>query len=334
MNVKIFHKSFSDNLIDQIKRKKSIICIGLDPRIGGSGSKIPQNIMERVKNNYNDAIWEFNKEIIDHTYEITAIFKPQIAFYERYSALDALKKTIDYIHEKNSLVLLDAKRNDIGSTAEAYASAIFDNFKADAVTVNGYLGSDGIAPFLRYVPEGKGVIVLIKTSNKSSGEFQDLFSISIPNIPPSGIETTVEKGLLVRNYIQMARLIKDWGANQKFVGEGNSYGKFGYSNIGGVVGATFPEQMKLIRKEIPKNFMLIPGYGAQGGTAKDIVNSVNEDGFGAIISASRSINFAYQKSPYKDEFDETEFGAAAGKAAKDMQEAINQELEKSGKIAY
>ena len=330
----MYHKSFSDNLIDQIKRKKSIICVGLDPRIGGSGSKIPQNIMERVNNNYNDAIWEFNKEIIDHTYEITAIFKPQIAFYEGYSALDALKKTIDYIHEKNSLVLLDAKRNDIGSTAEAYASAIFDNFKADAVTVNGYLGSDGIVPFLRYIPKGKGVIVLIKTSNKSSGEFQDLFSLSIPDIPPSGIETTVEKGLLVRNYIQMARLIKKWGENPKFVEEGNSYGKLGYSNIGGVVGATFPEQMKLIRKEIPKNFMLIPGYGDQGGTAKDIINGVNDDGFGAIISASRSINFAYQKSPYKDEYEETEFGAAAGKAAKDMQEAINNALEQSGKIGY
>ena len=330
----MYHKSFSDNLIDQIKRKKSIICVGLDPRIGGSGSKIPQNIMTRVNNNHNDAIWEFNKEIIDHTHEITPIFEPQIAFYEQYNALEALKKTIDYIHEKNSLVLLDAKRNDIGSTAEAYASAVFENFKADAVTVNGYLGSDGIAPFLRYIPKGKGVIVLIKTSNKSSGEFQDLFSISIPDIHLSGIETTVEKGLLVRNYIQMARLIKEWGKNPEFVGEGNSHGKFGYSNIGGVVGATFPEQTALLRKEIPKNFMLIPGYGAQGGTAKDIVNSVNDDGFGAIISASRSINFAYQKSPYKEEFSETEFGAAAGKAAKDMQETINKELEKSGKIAY
>ncbi len=324
----MYHKLFSDNLIDQIKQKKSIICIGLDPRIGGSGAKIPQNIMERAKNNYNDAIWEFNKEIIDHTCEITPIFKPQIAFYEQYNALDALKKTIDYIHKKNSLVLLDAKRNDIGSTAEAYASAIFENFKADAVTVNGYLGSDGITPFLRYIAEGKGVIVLIKTSNKSSGEFQDLFSLSIPNIPPSGIEITVEKGLLVRNYIQMARLIKEWGANPNFVGEGNSFGKFGYSNIGGVVGATFPEQMKLIRKEIPQNFMLIPGYGAQGGTAKDIINGVNEDGLGAIISASRSIDYAYQK------LDETEFGAAAGKAAEAMRKAINQELEKSGKIAY
>ena len=178
------------------------------------------------------------------------------------------------------------------------------------------------------------MIVLIKTSNKSSGEFQDLFSISIPDIPLSGIETTIEKGLLVRNYIQMARLIKKWGENPKFVGEGNSYGKFGYSDIGGVVGATFPEQMQLVRKEIPRNFILIPGYGSQGGSAKDIVNGVNNDGFGAIVNASRSINFAYQKSPYKDEFDETEFGAAAGKAAKDMQEAINQELEKSGKIAY
>ena len=290
--------------------------------------------MERAKNNYNDAIWEFNKEIIDNTYKITPIFKPQIAFYEQYNALDALRKTIDYIHEKNTLVILDAKRNDIGSTAEAYAYAIFENFKADAVTFNGYLGSDGIAPFLKYVPKGKGVIVLLKTSNKSSGEFQDLFSISIPEIPPSEIETTIENGILVRNYIQMARLIKIWGENPKLVGEDNSYGTYGYSNILGVVGATFPEQMKLIRKEIPKNFMLVPGYGAQGGTAKDIINSVNEDGYGAIISASRSINFAYQKSPYKEEFDETKFGPAAGKAAKDMQEAINNALEQSGKKPY
>lgn len=326
------YKLFSDILIDQIKKKKSIICIGLDPRIGGSGAKIPQTIMNRVNNDNNEAIWEFNKELIDNTYEITPIYKPQIAFYERYNAMNALKKTINYIHEKNSLVLIDAKRNDIGSTAEAYASAIFENLNADAVTVNGYLGSDGIIPFLRYIPKGKGIIVLIKTSNKSSGEFQDLFSLSVPDIPDNEVETQVEKRMLVRNYIQMARLVKKWNQNSLYVGEGNSFGESGYSNIGGVVGATFPEQMRLIREEIPKHFFLIPGYGAQGGTADDIIYGVNDDGLGAIISASRSIDFAYQKSPYKDEFTEEEFGAAAGKAAKDMRNAINEVLEKTGKL--
>ncbi len=326
-------KLFADRLVDQIKKKRSIICVGLDPRIGEK-STLPKWILDKVGNDQNEAIWEFNKGIIDHTHAITPIYKPQIAFYEQYNAMDALKRTIEYIHEKKALTLLDAKRNDIGSTSGAYAKAVFEHLGADAVTVNSYFGIDGVAPFLKYVPEGKGVIVLLKTSNKSSGEFQDLFSIGLEEIGPETIETALEKGQLARNYIHMTRLMVKWGTNPEIVGEGNIVGTHGYSSLGGVVGATYPAQMKAVRKEAPTNFILIPGYGAQGGTAADIVHGVNVDGLGAIVNASRSIDFAYQNTLYEDHFSDEQFGEAAGQAAKDMQEAINVALKEAGKIAY
>ncbi|WP_371804160.1 orotidine-5'-phosphate decarboxylase [Candidatus Lokiarchaeum ossiferum] len=324
---------FADRLVDQIKKKQSIICVGLDPRIGEK-STIPQSVLDKVGHDNNEAIWEFNKGIIDHTHEITPIYKPQIAFYEQYDAMDALKRTIDYIHEKGALALLDAKRNDIGSTSGAYAKAVFEHLGADAVTVNSYFGIDGVAPFLKYISAGKGVIVLLKTSNKSSGEFQDLFSVGLNEIGPETIETTVDKTTLARNYIHMTRLMVKWSEDSSIVGEGNESGKSGYSSLGGVVGATYPAQMKAVRKEAPLNFILIPGYGAQGGTAADILHGLNADGLGAIVNASRSINFAYQSSQYKDLFTPEQFGEAAGQAAKDMQQAINHALKNAGKIAY
>lgn len=324
-------ETFISKLIAQIQEKKSIVCIGLDPRLEGSQC-IPDFIQKEEKN-ANDAIWRFNKDLIDATHDLAAIYKPQMAFYEKYNALDALKKTIDYIHQKKSLAILDAKRNDIGSTSLAYAETIFNYFQADAVTINSYLGIDGVLPFLEYFTHGKGVILLIKTSNPSSGEFQDLFSVALPDQSPEITEIQVEKIQLVRNYIQMTRLMKKWAKNHDKLHECGP-NDFKYSNIGGVVGATYPKQLETIRNEAPEHFMLIPGYGAQGGTAQDIVYGVNVDGLGAIVNASRSINFAYQRDPYKDQFTAQEYYKAARQAALDMRDDINKALKDSGKIAY
>ena len=315
---------FADQLISQIQKKNSRICVGLDPRVGGK-STIPAFLLETAGNDANEAIWLFNKGLIDATHKITPIYKPQIAFYEQYDAMDALKRTIEYIHKKDSLALLDAKRNDIGSTSTAYAVAVFDNLKADAVTVNSYFGIDGVKPFLDYAAKGKGLFLLIKTSNKSSGEFQDLFTFAQPDVSPEITEVTVEKVTAVRNYIVMARLMRDWSQD--------NIGKGGYAALGGVVGATYPAQMLAVRKETPQNFILIPGYGAQGGTASDIVHGFDNKGLGAIVNASRSIDFAYQSATYKDRFTPEQFGEAAGQAAEDMRVAINEALEQAGKLS-
>ncbi|WP_457557807.1 orotidine-5'-phosphate decarboxylase [Candidatus Harpocratesius sp.] len=329
---------FSQKLNTQIKNKKSIVCVGLDPRIGEKFC-IPSFLLEEMGNDNNAAIWEFNRRIIDATFEYAAIFKPQIAFYEQYQALDALQKTISYIHKKGGLVLLDAKRNDIGSTAAAYAKTVFEILNADAVTINGYLGIDGVKPFIKYIPQGKGVILLLKTSNPSSGEFQDLFSLSLQEIAPDITEIAIDKISnrdfnklkIVRNYVQMTRLMKKWSEDPKLVQLQTPIDSDGFTNIGGVVGATYPTQLQAIRKEAPHNILLIPGYGAQGGKAEDIVHGVNEFGLGAIVNASRSINFAYQMEPYKNQYSAEEFDKAAGHAAKNMQEEINKALKKANK---
>lgn len=323
-------KLFSEQLISQIKAKKSIICVGLDPRIHEK-STIPEFLLKEVNNNPNEAIWQFNKQLIDATINYTPIYKPQIAFYEQYNALDALKKTITYIQQKGALALLDAKRNDIGSTSAAYAKNVFEYFNADAVTVNSYFGIDGVKPFLQYVPQGKGVILLLKTSNPSSGEFQDLFSLNLPKIPGNIIEIPADKQILVRNFIQMTRLMKKWSESPELMQIENPIDEFGFTSLGGVVGATYPAQLQAIRKEAPHNILLIPGYGAQGGTAEDIIHGVNQDGLGAIVNASRSIDFAYQSAKYKDHYSPEEFAEAAKEAAKEMRDDITTVLERAGK---
>lgn len=309
------------------------MCVGLDPRIGEK-YQIPEFILLESNNDYNEAIWQFNRRIIDATWEAAAIYKPQIAFYEQYDAMEALKITIKYIHQKGGLVLLDAKRNDIGSTASAYAKAVFEVFQADALTVNGYLGIDGILPFMKYIPEGKGIFMLIKTSNPSSGEFQDLFSLALPEVSDETLEISSgefppnsnNKGKLVRNYLQMAWLMKKWSENSELTGLKQPIDGDGFTNIGGVVGATYPTQLEAIRKEVPHNFLLIPGYGAQGGKAEDIIFGVDERGLGAIVNASRSIDFAYQMTPYREKFGPKEFDNAAGAAAMDMKDEIRSAL--------
>ena len=291
----------TDLLIEKIKEKGNPTVAGLDPKL--------EYVPEFIKKEFPDtlcgaaqAIFEFNKQLIDKLSEIVAAVKPQSAYYEMYGpdGVAVLKKTIDYAHQKGMYVITDGKRNDIGSTAEAYSAAYLGKaglncgdtevFGSDALTVNGYLGTDGIKPFLK---EDKAIFVLVKTSNPSSGELQDL---------------VLENGRTV--YEQMAHNVNTWG--EDFVG------KHGYSNVGAVVGATYPEQLKKLRKLMPKAYFLVPGYGAQGGTAADAANAFNDDGLGAVINASRSIMCAYKKSDRS----EHEFAQAAYEEAVKMRDEI------------
>ena len=304
--------NFIRDLLTSIREKKSVICMGLDPRLENE-NQIPEYLKDQYQNS-NDIILEFNKHLIDNTYDLIPIIKPQIAFYEKYDALDALKETIHYAHKKDLLVLLDSKRNDIGITSKAYAEAQFDLYKADACTINAYLGKDCIKPFLEYKKKGK--FILVKTSNPSSKDFQDLFSIQLDYISNQTTEISVEeisKSLVLkRNYIHIANLVHQWGENLE------QYR--GYHNLGVVVGATYPEEMKLIRKIVKNSILLIPGYGAQGATAKDIKFGFDKKGLGAIINSSRGIMFAYTKNK---KYSPEKFAEAARAEIIDMRDKIN-----------
>ncbi len=303
---------FVQKLCEAIKDKKSIVCMGLDPRLESEG-QIP-DYLKKEYNNPNDIILEFNKTLIDDTHDLIPVIKPQMAFYEKYDAIEALKSTISYALKKDLLVILDAKRNDIGATSEAYADAIFNNYGPDACTINAYFGFDGVKPFLDYKDKGK--FVLVKTSNPSSSEFQNLFSASIEDCPENKVSIEVHSIELKRNYIRMAELINKWGKElEKFEN---------YTNLGAVVGATYPNELKNLRKVLNNSFLLIPGYGTQGGTAKDIVNGVDKSGLGAIVSASRSIMFAYQKKGVNPE----DFSKAARNEIIRMNKEISKALTK------
>ncbi len=288
-----------DTLIEKIKEKGNPTVAGLDPKL----AYLPEEMKKKAFDQYGEtfegaanAIFEFNKELIDALYDIVPAVKPQSAYYEMYGieGIKCLKKTIDYAKEKGMYVILDAKRGDIGATSEAYATAYLGNteigektepaFDADCLTVNPYLGSDGVLPFVKMCESrNKGIFALVKTSNKSSGELQDLKS----------------GGRYI--YEVVADLVKEWGST--------TIGMYGYSNVGAVVGATYPEQAEVLRKLMPHTYFLVPGYGAQGGGAKDVVPCFNNDGMGAIVNASRSIMCAYMKN-----------GGSVGEAAR--QEAI------------
>lgn len=275
-----------DVLIDKIIEKNNPTVAGLDPKL----DYIPNDIKEKAFKEYGVgfegaavAIFEFNKVLIDALYDIVPAVKPQSAYYEMYGieGIKCLKKTIDYAKAKGMYVILDAKRGDIGATSEAYAAAYLGKtsigdklesaFDADCLTVNPYLGTDGIAPFIKEcAANDKGVFILVKTSNKSSGEIQDL---------KSGGKCIFE---------HMADLVKEWGSE--------IVGTHGYSSAGAVVGATYPEQATALRAQMPRTYFLVPGYGAQGGGAKDVAPCFNKDGLGAIVNASRSIMCAYMKN--------------------------------------
>ena len=266
-----------DLLIEKIKEKQNPTVAGLDPKLDYVPDFIKKEFPDTLKG-AAEAIFEFNKQLIDKLSDVVAAVKPQSAYYEMYGyhGMETLHKTIEYAHSKGLYVITDGKRNDIGSTAEAYSAAYFgaDTFNSDALTVNGYLGTDGIKPFLR---ADKSIFVLVKTSNPSSGELQDM---------------VLQNGKTV--YEQMADMVNEWGAD--FVG------KHGYSNVGAVVGATYPEQLKKLRAAMPKAYLLVPGYGAQGGTADAAANAFNPDGLGAVINASRSIMCAYKKTGSEQNF--------------------------------
>lgn len=311
--------SFTQQLITSIKEKKSVVCMGLDPRMDQEG-QIPFFLIDQY-NNANDIIFEFNKRLIDTVSELIPIIKPNIAFYEKYDAIEALKNTIKYAHKHDLLVLLDSKRNDIGSTSEAYAYSNFKVYGGDACTVNAYFGIDGIKPFLEY--KNKGVFILVKTSNPSSTEFQDLFSFELDTFEKlelkseSHIDTKdiPESITLKRNYIRMAELVKKWGNRLEIFQN--------YHNLGVVVGATYPEELKEIRNIVESSFILIPGYGAQGATAQDIKFGFDKNGLGAIVNSSRNIMFAYHSDT---KFPPEKFDEAARVVIETMNTLINQQI--------
>lgn len=302
-------------LIEKIQKTKAPICVGLDPML----SYVPEHIVKRAFDAYGEtlegaaeAIWQYNKEIIDNTYDLIPAVKPQIAMYEQFGieGLVVYKKTVDYCHEKGLVVIGDAKRGDIGSTSAAYAtghlgkvqvgSKSYSGFDTDILTVNPYLGTDGVKPFVEVCnANDKGIFVLVKTSNPSSGEFQDRLIDGRPL------------------YELVAEKVVEWG-NMSMDGA--------YSNVGAVVGATYPEMSKILRKLMPHTYFLVPGYGAQGGTAADLKHCFNEDGLGAIVNSSRGIIAAYKQEKYA-KFGEANYADASRQAVKDMILDISTALE-------
>lgn len=270
-------KNFSDRLLEQCQKKKSLVLVGIDPRL----DQLPPNIqLVAEKEGAAKAFEIFGRDIIDAVKDIAVAVKPQIAFYEVLGApgFKAFQTTLLYAKEKGLLTISDAKRGDIGSTAEAYAEAyLSDNavFSSDAVTINGYLGKDGITPFLKYCgSSGKGVYILVKTSNPGSGDFQD----KILNDGKKVFEVVAEK-------------VAEWGKDY--------IGTSGYSAVGAVVGATWPEEARKLRTIMPSTPFLIPGYGAQGGSGKDAVVSMDKNGLGGIVNSSRGIIFAYKLKEFE-----------------------------------
>jgi len=280
-----------DKLISRIKTLNAPIVVGLDPTL----EMIPD---ELKKSEICDTLTGFNREIIDAIYDLVPAVKPQIAMYERFGlqGLQAYIDTCQYAKGKGLIVIADVKRSDIASTAVAYASHISDGpWPVDAVTLNPYLGGDSITPFTDVCTEKeKMIFVLVKTSNKGSTDLQDL---------------KLQSGLTV--YEHMADLVSEWGKGL--------IGTSGYSKVGAVVGATFPEQGVALRKRMPNTFFLVPGYGAQGGAGKDLRGFFGKDGLGCIVNSSRGIIAAWQN-------DKSNVGDAARKAViemqKDLQEAI------------
>lgn len=299
-----------NKLVDKIKKTGAPIVVGLDPML----NYVPEPIQKKSFAEFGetlegaaDAIWQFNREIIDKTYDLIPAVKPQIAMYEQFGieGLKAFQKTVEYCHEKDLVVIGDIKRGDIGSTSAAYAtghlgkvqvgSNTYSAFNEDFVTVNPYLGTDGVKPFVDVCKEEKkGLFILVKTSNPSSGEFQDRLIDGKPL------------------YEHVAEKVAAWGADH--MGDDYSY-------IGAVVGATYPEEGKLLRKVMPKSFILVPGYGAQGGRGKDLVHFFNEDGLGAIVNSSRGIIAAYKQEAYA-KFGAENFADASRQAVLDMIEDI------------
>ncbi|MEA1975494.1 MAG: orotidine-5'-phosphate decarboxylase [Bacillota bacterium] len=295
-----------NELQKKIIEKKSPVVVGLDPRL----EKIPKSYRENSK--ISEALFAFNKDIIDGIFEIAPAVKLQIAFYEKYGVegLVAYSKSKEYAKNKGLFVIGDIKRGDIGSTSKAYSNAHLgysmynneriDDFEVDNVTVNPYLGEDCLNEFVDDIEKyDKSMFVLVKTSNKSSSQIQDI----------------KKDGVTI--YERVAEIVKEM--NLKY--------KENYGPIGAVVGATYPSEMIALRKRMKKAYFLVPGYGAQGGTAKDVVNAFNEDGFGALVNSSRGIIFNY-------ELINSTVEEGARQAVLEMNKKINRELENANKVYW
>ena len=300
-----------NKLCEKIKKTNAPIVVGLDPML----NYVPEHVKKQAFAEYGEtlkgaaeAIWQYNKAIVDAVYDLIPAVKPQIAMYEQFGVegLIAYQKTVDYCHEKDLVVIGDVKRGDIGSTSAAYAvghlgkvevgSQKIPVFNEDFATVNPYLGTDGIKPFVDICKEEKkGLFILVKTSNPSSGEFQDRMIDGKPL------------------YEHVAEKVAAWG--EELMGDAYSY-------VGAVVGATYPEIGKVLRKVMPKSFILVPGYGAQGGKGADLVHYFNEDGLGAIVNSSRGIIAAYKQEKYA-QFGAEHFADASRQAVLDMTEDID-----------
>ena len=303
-------KNAIDILIDKIKETNNPTVMGLDPRY--------DMLPECVRNKYDaslegacEAILEYNKALIDATCDIVPAVKPQVAFYEMFGieGIRVFNETCKYAKEKGMVVIADCKRGDIGSTAQGYSNAFLgktpigenevDIFNVDFVTVNPYMGTDCVKPFVDDCKKyNKGIFVLVKTSNKSSGELQDL---------------VLENGKKI--YETVAELVNKWGKD--LVGE------YGYSSVSSVVGATYPEQLEELRKIMPTSYFLIPGYGAQGGKASDIALGFDNNGLGGIVNASRSLMCAYKSDLWKDKFAEQDYAQATRAEALRMRDELN-----------
>lgn len=299
-----------EKLIQGIKKTGAPIVVGLDPML----SYIPEHITQKAFAEYGEtlegageAIWQYNKGIVDAVCDLVPAVKPQIAMYEQFGieGLKAFARTVSYCKEKGLVVIGDVKRGDIGSTSEAYAvghlgkvqvgSKSYYGFDEDFATVNPYLGSDGIKPFIKVCKEEKkGLFILVKTSNPSSGEFQDRLIDGRPL------------------YELVGEQVAKWG--EELMGDTYSY-------IGAVVGATYSEMGKVLREIMPKSFILVPGYGAQGGKGADLVHFFNKDGLGAIVNSSRGIIAAYKQEKYAS-FGSENYADASRQAVLDMREDI------------
>ncbi|MDE5777704.1 MAG: orotidine-5'-phosphate decarboxylase [Lachnospiraceae bacterium] len=295
-----------NTLVEKISNLNAPVVVGLDPML----SYVPEHIKKAAFEQYGEtlegaaeAVWQFNKGIVDAVCDLIPAVKPQIAMYEQFGipGLSAFEKTCAYCKEKGLVVIGDVKRGDIGSTSAAYAvghigkvqvgSNTYSGFSEDFVTVNPYLGTDGVKPFVDVCKENnKGIFVLVKTSNPSSGEFQDQLVDGVPL------------------YELVAKKVVEWGEECM----GNTY-----SNVGCVVGATYPEMGRVLRKMMPKTYILVPGYGAQGGKAEDLVHYFNADGLGAIVNSSRGIIAAYKQDKY-EKFGAENYADASRQAVVDM----------------
>lgn len=308
-------KNAMDELIKKIREMDNPTVIGLDPRY----DMIPTCITSKYEKTLEGAckaIVEFNKALIDATYDIIPAVKPQIAFYEMFGipGMIAFKETCEYAKQKGMIVIADIKRGDIGSTAEGYSNAylgrtpILDKkepiFDVEFVTVSPYLGSDGIKPFIKDSAEyGKGMFIILKTSNPSSSDLQDVKTAEGEEI-----------------YKHMGKLINEWGKDL--------IGEEGYSSVSVVVGATHPKQLQELRELMPHAFFLIPGYGAQGGKAEDIALGFDKNGIGGIVNASRSLMCAYKQDRWKDIYTEEQFAEATRAEAIRMRDELNSAIKR------